>query len=198
MTCTHCYIYLLLAVPCLRCYTQAFSSCGEQGLLPSCGAVASLVAESRLQGQGLQQLQHMGSAVVTCGLEGTWAQYLWLLGSVVVAHGLSCSTVCEIFPDQRSNPYPLHWHVDSHPLNHQESPTGGFLTAGPPGMSSVHLSDLSSKFLAPAVVLGSCVQLFVTPWTIACQAPLSTGFSRQEHWSRLLFPPAGDLHYPHL
>ena len=34
----------------------------------------------------------------------------------------------------------------------------------------------------------SHVQLFVTPWTIACQAPLSTGFSRQEYWSGLPFP----------
>ena len=32
----------------------------------------------------------------------------------------------------------------------------------------------------------SCVQLFVTPWTVAYQAPLSMGFSRQEHWSMLL------------
>ena len=29
----------------------------------------------------------------------------------------------------------------------------------------------------------SRVQLFVTPWTVACQAPLSMGFSRQEYWS---------------
>ena len=34
-------------------------------------------------------------------------------GSVVVAHGLSCSTSCGIFPDQGSNPCPLHWQVDS-------------------------------------------------------------------------------------
>ena len=39
----------------------------------------------------------------------------------------------------------------------------------------------------------SCVRLFVTPWTVACQAPLSVGFSRQEYWSRLLFPLPGDL-----
>ena len=38
----------------------------------------------------------------------------------------------------------------------------------------------------------SCVQLFVTPW-VACQAPLSTRFTRQEYWSRLPFPPPGDL-----
>ena len=36
----------------------------------------------------------------------------------------------------------------------------------------------------------------VTPWTLAHQAPLSMGFSRQEYWSGLLFPSPGDL--PHL
>ena len=36
----------------------------------------------------------------------------------------------------------------------------------------------------------------VTPWTVACQAPLSMGFPRQEHWSGLPFPPPGDLPDP--
>ena len=39
----------------------------------------------------------------------------------------------------------------------------------------------------------SCVRLFVTPWTVAHQAPLSMGFSRQEKWSDLPFPAPGDL-----
>ena len=43
-------------------------------------------------------------------------------GSVVVAHGPSRSTACGIFPDQRSNPCPLHWQADSQPLCHQGSP----------------------------------------------------------------------------
>ena len=42
----------------------------------------------------------------------------------------------------------------------------------------------------------SHVQLFVTPWTVACQAPLSMGFSRQEYWSGLPFPSPGDLPNP--
>ena len=42
----------------------------------------------------------------------------------------------------------------------------------------------------------SCVQLFATPWTAACQAPLSMGFSRQEYWSGLPFPSPGDLPDP--
>ena len=33
----------------------------------------------------------------------------------------------------------------------------------------------------------------VTPWTVACQAPLSVGFSRQEYWTGLPFPFPGDL-----
>ena len=43
-------------------------------------------------------------------------------GSVVVAHGPSCSAACGIFPDQDSNPCPLHWQADSQPLRHQGSP----------------------------------------------------------------------------
>ena len=42
----------------------------------------------------------------------------------------------------------------------------------------------------------SRVQLFVTPWTVALQAPLSMGFSRQEYWGGLPCPPAGDLPDP--
>ena len=37
------------------------------------------------------------------------------------------------------------------------------------------------------------VQLFVTLWTVAYQAPPSMGFSRQEYWSGLPFPSPGDL-----
>ena len=40
------------------------------------------------------------------------------------------------------------------------------------------------------------VQLFQTPWTVACQAPLSMQFSRQEYWSGLPFPSPGDLPDP--
>ena len=49
-------------------------------------------------------------------------------GSVVVVHGPSCSTACGIFPDQGSNPCPLHWQADSQPLHHQGSPTITFLS----------------------------------------------------------------------
>ena len=42
----------------------------------------------------------------------------------------------------------------------------------------------------------SHIQLFVTPWTVARQASLSLGFSRQEYWSGLPCPPPGDLPNP--
>ena len=43
------------------------------------------------------------------------------------------------------------------------------------------------------VQLLSHVQFFATLWTVARQASLSMGFSRQEYWTRLLFPSLGDL-----
>ena len=42
----------------------------------------------------------------------------------------------------------------------------------------------------------SHVRLFATLWTVAHQAPLSVGFSRQEYWSGLLCPPPGHLPNP--
>ena len=38
----------------------------------------------------------------------------------------------------------------------------------------------------------------MTPWAVAHQAPLSMGFSRQEYWSELPFPPPGDLSNPRI
>ena len=38
----------------------------------------------------------------------------------------------------------------------------------------------------------SHIRIFATPWTVACQAPLSMGYPRQEYWSGLPFPSPGD------
>ena len=54
---------------------------------------------------------------------------------------------------------------------------------------------LPTATLERLLLLGH-VQLFATPWTIAHQALLSVGFSRQEYWSRLAFPSARDLPDP--
>ena len=49
--------------------------------------------------------------------------------------------------------------------------------------------------LSPRACARVCchVHLFATPWTEACQASLSMGFSRQEYWSGLPFPPLAHL-----
>ena len=62
----------------------------------------------------------------------------------------------------------------------------------------VHTSSKGNtfSFCSHAVFSLSCVQLFVTPWTVAHQTPLSMGFPRQEHWSGLPFPSPGDLPEP--
>ena len=59
-------------------------------------------------------------------------------------------------------------------------------------------SKFRQSFCLHACVLScfSCVWLFVTPWSIDCQAPLSMGFSRHEYWSGLSFPLPGDLPHP--
>ena len=44
----------------------------------------------------------------------------------------------------------------------------------------------------------SRVRLYATPWTVAHQAPLFMGFSRQEYWSGLPFPSPGDLPDPEI
>ena len=81
----------------------------------------------------------------------------------------------------------------------------GWLTVPPkllypliPLIMALHLTCLT--LLMPSELLRACVLshvwLFATPWTVACQTPLSMGFSRQEYWSRLPFPPPGDLPNP--
>ena len=90
---------------------------------------------------------------------------------------------------------PLHW-------KHR------VLTTGPPGKSSNRYFSMlllsgSGVIINPGLpdllLLFSCSVMsdsFATPWTVACQASLSMGFSRQEYWSGLPFPPPGDLPDP--
>ena len=44
----------------------------------------------------------------------------------------------------------------------------------------------------------NCVHIFETLWIIGCQAPLPMGFSRQEYWSGLPCPPAGNISNPEI
>ena len=56
--------------------------------------------------------------------------------------------------------------------------------------------ELISNILQVKLKSFSQVQLFVIPWTVAFQAPLSMGFSRQEYWNRVPFPSSGHLPNP--
>ena len=58
------------------------------------------------------------------------------------------------------------------------------------------LSYRLSRLYACMLSCFSHVQFCETLWTVACQAPLSVGFSRQEYWSGLPFPSPGDLPDP--
>ena len=69
------------------------------------------------------------------------------------------------------------------------------LTAFLSSSQTYHLSRLSWKIMC--VLSGSVIYLlFATLWTVALQAPPSLGFSRQEYWSGLPFPPPRDLADP--
>ena len=87
---------------------------------------------------------------------------------------------------------------------------GNYFCYWPPGELSDHgflycwtaiyifacmLTSTSTFFSGGGLVAKSCPTL-VIPWTVACQAPLSMGFSRQEYWSGLPFPSSGDLPNP--
>ena len=86
--------------------------------------------------------------------------------------GLPCPSP-EDLPDQGIKPRFLALQMDSFP-------------AEPPG----------KPFLKYEVLLLSFVRLFASPWTVACQAPLSMEFSRQEYWSGLPCPSPEDLPDP--
>ena len=85
-----------------------------------------------VQGLSLVAVSGGHSSLQCTGRSLSWPLPLRSTGSrradsVVVAHGPSCSVACGIFPDQGSNPCPLHWQADSQPLRHQGSPTIYFL-----------------------------------------------------------------------
>ena len=69
------------------------------------------------------------------------------------------------------------------------SMTSQLLALGPPGFHTSKLLTICAESL-------SCVQVFLTLWTVACQAPLSVGFPREDYWSALPFPSPGDLPEP--
>ena len=103
------------------------------------------------EGFSLVVVSRDDALVVVCGLLIALASIaetprLASAGSVVVACGLSCFETCRISQDQGSNPCPLHWQADSHPLDHQGSLVLRLLTDPlklPPSDPSVTVCVLS-------------------------------------------------------
>ena len=128
------------------------------------------------------------------------------LSSGSLALELSCSKACGILPDQGLNPCLLHWQVDSLPLSHQRSPVylflmetlirKAFFLPNNKEMQNYTVTDLVSPAKeAPFLIASfnakwncSVMSDSATPWTVAYEAPLSMGFSRQEYWSGLPLP----------
>ena len=61
-------------------------------------------------------------------------------------------------------------------------------------IKTIYIGFIIYRYVCVYSVIKSC--LTVTLWTIACHPPLSMGFSRQEYWNGLPFPPPGNLPNP--
>ena len=82
------------------------------------------------------------------------------------------------------------WHPKMSP-DIAKYPAGGRIT----WVKTTAIDPILFLNCACATLL-SCVWLFATPWAVVHQAPLSMGFSREQYWSGLPFPPPGDLSIP--
>ena len=86
---------------------------------PLCWVRASHRWAHPLLGEGVSLLG--SSSLLGDGFSLQWPFLLQFLGLVAVIREFGCSMACGIFPDQESNPCPLHWQADSYPLYHQGS-----------------------------------------------------------------------------
>ena len=93
-------------------------------------------------------------------------------GSVTAAHGPSCSVACGIFPDQGSNPCPLHRQADSQPLRHQGSP-----------LLVIFKSLLSCPFLQKCFVTTFVSSSFIT---LKARLTASTSLWSRNQWVYVL------------
>ena len=131
-------------------------------------------------------------------------------GSVAVAHGPSCSAACGIFPDQGSNPCPLHWQADSQPLRHQGSPSLLFIGEDTeaqrvqvlcPRLRPEYLAQLGFKHrnrLTPKLEFFSCLSPSIFKWRLLHPAlflPSLLYLFFHSSYSLLAHPTLGLLEY---
>ena len=146
--------------PCERCpwvfalvfmlyWVFTTACCREWGILSTCGAWPAHWGGFSCSGAKALAQEWAGFSSWALGLENE--------GSVIMAHGLGGPEACGIFPHQRLNPCPLHWQVDSYPLDHQGSPKLCFIKISTDSVQSL-LNCCFSHSVAP--------DSFVIPWTI--------------------------------
>ena len=148
------FIYLFIIIIFYFCLCWVFVSVRGLSLVAASGGHSS----SRCMGLLLSRPLLLQSTGSRCA------------GSVVVAHGPSCSVACEIFPDQGSNPCPLHWQADSQPLRHQGSPTVSFKAC-----VSLFTSILDDLSIGESGVLKSptiIVLLLISPFMAVSICPM--------------------------
>ena len=107
-------------------------------------------------------------------------------GSVVVAHGPSCSVARGIFPDQGSNPCPLHQQADSQPLRHQGSPLNMTFKVKTLNITYKVLHDLAFVYLSgltfvPCSTTESCETADL--WMCYSSPPLHPALAFPDHIS---------------
>ena len=121
-------------------------------------------------------------------MQGTLALWILMLTDHVV-----CAWVGKEFPDMRQKE-----KIEFIRTGDAVKTAGWLLSQASSQFYSLKRKKIPTERMAlgeDAMRVPECL-LFVTPWTVPRQAPVSMGLSRQEYWSGLPFPPAGDLPDP--
>ena len=128
-----------------------------------------------------------------------WLAYVFLWHTFTIKKIISlfsditeCSNLPDIFPDQTEStlsPETLSSFSWRNNIRSQNL-----------GTSYVHcysgIKGKTQKYMCVCVCVLSCIWLFLTPWTVACQIPLSVRFSQEKYWSGFQFSPPGHLSNP--
>ena len=126
----------------------------------------------------------LGSYLSSLFLRGKWVDGIYLIRLLVVT---MWSYLYLVLDSCQGVTQPLLHTTADRELSRRGSP-------GPLRPTRLILTGSESLLCCSLTVVWSlsCIQLFATPWTVARQAPLSTGFPRQEYWHGLPFPSLGD------